>query len=122
MAADALNSEVIPFFDSHGIPLLRVLTDRGSEYCGNREHHEYALYLDVENIGHTRTKAKSPRHMRTVQQDVQGRLWRFAGRCIGACEFLRVSDQVLAITASSSHRLWRWLLIDYFVKTGDNTD
>jgi transposase InsO family protein len=50
----------VPFFDEQGIPLLRVLTDRGSEYCGNREHHEYALYLDVENIEHARTKAKSP--------------------------------------------------------------
>ena len=52
VAADALDSEAIPFFDSRGIPLLRVLTDRGSEYCGNREHHEYALYLDLENIEH----------------------------------------------------------------------
>jgi transposase InsO family protein len=59
-AADMLNDKVIPFFDSQGIPLLRVLTDRGSEYCGNREHHEYALYLDIENIEHTKTKAKSP--------------------------------------------------------------
>ena len=60
VAADILNDMVIPFFDSHGIPLLRVLTDRGSEYCGNREHHEYALYLDLENIDHTKTKAKHP--------------------------------------------------------------
>ena len=60
VAADALNSEAIPFFDSRGIPLLRVLTDRGSEYCGSKEHHEYALYLDLENIEHSRTKAKSP--------------------------------------------------------------
>ena len=37
-----------------------MLTDRGSEYCGNREHHEYALYLDLESIEHSRTKAKSP--------------------------------------------------------------
>ena len=37
-----------------------MLTDRGSEYCGNRESHEYALYLDLENVEHTRTKAKSP--------------------------------------------------------------
>ena len=51
---------VIPFFDSKEIPVLRVLTDRGSEYCGNREHHEYELYLDLENIDHTKTKAKSP--------------------------------------------------------------
>ena len=60
VAADVLNDKVIPFFEDHGIPLLRVLTDRGSEYCGNREHHEYQLYLAVENIDHSRTKAKSP--------------------------------------------------------------
>jgi transposase InsO family protein len=39
---------------------LRILTDRGSEYCGNREYHEYQLYLAVENIDHSKTKAKSP--------------------------------------------------------------
>ena len=60
LAADMLNDRVIPFFDSKEIPVLRVLTDRGSEYCGNREHHEYELYLDLEDIDHTKTKAKSP--------------------------------------------------------------
>ena len=60
VAADMLNDRVIPFFDSKEIPVLRVLTDRGSEYCGNRKHHEYELYLDLENIDHTKTKAKSP--------------------------------------------------------------
>ena len=59
-AADMLNDRVLPFFEEHGVPLLRILTDRGSEYCGNRETHEYALYLDLENIEHTRTKTKSP--------------------------------------------------------------
>lgn len=59
-AADALNDRVLPFFEEHGIPLLRILTDRGSEFCGNRETHEYVLYLDIENIEHTRTKVKSP--------------------------------------------------------------
>jgi len=59
-AADMLNDRVIPFFEEHGVPLLRILSDRGSEYCGNREVHEYALYLDLENIEHTRTKTKSP--------------------------------------------------------------
>lgn len=59
-AADTLNDRVLPFFEEHGVPLLRVLTDRGSEYCGNRESHEYELYLDLEGIEHTRTKAKSP--------------------------------------------------------------
>jgi len=59
-AADTLNDRVLPFYEEHGVPLLRILTDRGSEYCGNRESHEFALYLDLENIDHTRTKVKSP--------------------------------------------------------------
>ena len=55
-----VTENLIPFFDANEIPVLRVLTDRGSEYCGNREHHEYELYLDLENIDHSKTKAKSP--------------------------------------------------------------
>jgi hypothetical protein len=51
---------VLPFFDEHEVKLLRMLTDRGTEYCGNPEHHEYELYLAVEDIDHTRTKTKSP--------------------------------------------------------------
>jgi hypothetical protein len=39
-AADLLNDRVVPFFDSQEVRLLRVLTDRGSEYCGNPERHE----------------------------------------------------------------------------------
>lgn len=60
VAADMLNDRVVPFFEEHEIPLLRMLTDRGTEYCGNREHHEYQLYLAIENVDHTKTKAKSP--------------------------------------------------------------
>jgi transposase InsO family protein len=59
-AADMLNDRVLPFYEEQQIPLLRILTDRGTEYCGNRERHEYALYLDLEGIEHSRTKAKSP--------------------------------------------------------------
>jgi transposase InsO family protein len=59
-AADTLNDRVVPFFEAHGIPLSRVLTDRGTEYCGLPDRHEYELYLAVENIDHTRTKTKSP--------------------------------------------------------------
>ena len=59
-AADLLNDRVMPFYDEHGMPLQRVLTDRGTEYCGTHDRHEYELYLAVENIDHTRTKAKSP--------------------------------------------------------------
>ena len=60
VAADLLNDRVIPFFDEHQIPLCRILTGRGTEYCGAPERHEYELYLAVENIDHTRTKVKSP--------------------------------------------------------------
>ena len=56
--------------------MLRILTDRGTEHCGQREHHEYQLYLAVENIDHSRTRAKSPqtngiceRFHRTLQDE-----------------------------------------------------
>jgi transposase InsO family protein len=58
-AADLVNDRVVPFFDEHAIKLCRVLTDRGTEYCGGQSH-EYELYLAVENIDHSRTKTKSP--------------------------------------------------------------
>lgn len=60
VAADMLNDQVIPFFEEHDVPVLRMLTDRGTEYCGSREHHEYQLYLAVENIDHSKTRAKRP--------------------------------------------------------------
>jgi transposase InsO family protein len=59
-AAEILNDRVIPFFDEHGLAISRMLTDRGTEFCGSPEHHESQLYLAVENIDHTRTKARSP--------------------------------------------------------------
>jgi transposase InsO family protein len=59
-AADLLNDRVIPFFDEQDVPLCRVLTDRGTEYCGNPERHEYELYLAIEDIDHSRTKTKNP--------------------------------------------------------------
>ena len=51
---------MIPFYEENGIPLQRGLTDRGTEYCRTHDRHEYQLYLAVEDIDHTRTKAKSP--------------------------------------------------------------
>lgn len=60
VAADLLNDEVVPFYEEHGIKLMRVLTDRGTEFCGRKDHHEYELYLAVEDIDHTRTKTRPP--------------------------------------------------------------
>jgi transposase InsO family protein len=57
-AADLMNDRVVPF--EHEIAVSRVLTYRGTEFCGKQEAHEYELYLAIENIDHTRTKARSP--------------------------------------------------------------
>lgn len=59
-AADFLNDKVLPFFDSEGMSLLRVLTDRGTEYCGLLENHSYQLFLHLNDIAHTKTKARHP--------------------------------------------------------------
>jgi hypothetical protein len=83
VAADMLNDRVLPFFEEHEVRLLRVLTDRGTEYCGNREHHEYQLYLAIEDIDHTRTKTRHPqtngiceRFHRTMQDEFYSVVFR----------------------------------------------
>jgi len=76
VAAEMLNDRVLPFYAEQGVDLLRILTDRGTEYCGAREHHEFQLYLTIDDIDHTRTKARSPqtngiceRFHRTLQEE-----------------------------------------------------
>ena len=76
VAAEMLNDRVVPFFEEHQIPLLRILTDRGTEFCGAQETHEYQLYLALEDIDHSRTKVRHPqsngiceRFHKTVQQE-----------------------------------------------------
>ena len=59
-SADLLNDRVLPFYEEHNLPLLRILTDRGTEYCGKADRHDYQLYLAVNDIEHTKTKVKSP--------------------------------------------------------------
>ncbi|GFR25196.1 uncharacterized protein YlbG [Trichonephila clavata] len=82
-AADLLNDRVIPSFDEQKVSLLRILTDRGTEYCGRPENHAYQLYLGVENIDHSRTKARSPqtngiceRFHRTMQDECYNIIFR----------------------------------------------
>ena len=59
-SADLLNDRVLPFFEDQGVPVLRILTDRGTEYCGKPDVHDYQLFLALNDIDHTRTKAKHP--------------------------------------------------------------
>jgi transposase InsO family protein len=58
--ADLLNDRVLPFFESNHMDVLRILTDRGTEYCGKADSHDYELFLAINDIDHSRTKAKSP--------------------------------------------------------------
>lgn len=59
-AADALNDKVLPFFDEQAVDILRILTDRGTEFCGRLDKHPYQLYLQLHEVEHTRTKARHP--------------------------------------------------------------
>jgi len=59
-AADILNDKVLPYFEQYELPMLRILSDRGTEYCGRVDHHDYQLYLAINDIDHTKTKAMSP--------------------------------------------------------------
>lgn len=75
-SADMLNSTVIPWMEEQNVKALRVLTDRGTEYCGKIESHDYQLYLAIEDIDHTKTKVRSPqtngiceRFHRTMQNE-----------------------------------------------------
>ncbi len=59
-AADLLNDRVLPFYEEHDLPVLRILTDRGTEFCGRPDKHDYQLFLAINDIDHTKTKVKSP--------------------------------------------------------------
>ncbi len=59
-AADLLNDRVLPFYEAQELPVLRILTDRGTEYCGRADQHDYQLYLAVNDIEHTKTKTRHP--------------------------------------------------------------
>jgi hypothetical protein len=83
VAADMLNDRVIPFYEEYDIPLLRILTDRGTEFNGIRESHEYQLYLTLEDIDHSRTKARHPqtngiceRFHKTIQDEFYATTFR----------------------------------------------
>ena len=59
-AADLLNDKVLPFFEENKGRIVRMLTDRGTEFCGKEQSHDYELYLSVNDIEHTKTKARHP--------------------------------------------------------------
>ena len=66
-AADMLNDKVLPFYEQHDLPVLRILTDRGTEYCGRADRHDYQLFLAINEIEHTKTKVRSPKPMASAR-------------------------------------------------------
>jgi len=82
-AADFLNDKVLPFFDEHGIKVLRMLTDNGMEYCGRQETHSYELFLHLNDIEHTRIKVRHPQTNGAVErlnQTIQEEFYKVAFR------------------------------------------
>ena len=82
-AADFLNDKVLPFFDEQTSRVLRTLTDRGTEYCGRPEAHPYELFLHVNDIDHSRTKARHPQTngiTERLNQTIQEEFYKVAFR------------------------------------------
>ncbi|MFZ5843841.1 MAG: hypothetical protein ACOY3E_13195 [Pseudomonadota bacterium] len=51
---------MLPCFAELEVPALRILSDRGTEFRGNAEQHEDQLYLAINDVAYTKTKAASP--------------------------------------------------------------
>ena len=82
-AADVLNDRVLPMYEKHEVALLRILTDRGTEYCGREDSHDFQLYLALNDIEHTRTKANSPQTngiCERVNRTIQDEFYKIAFR------------------------------------------
>ena len=82
-AADFLNDKVLPYFDREQMRVVRVLTDRGTEYGWSNLEHPYQLFLHLNGIEHTRTKARHPQTNGAVErlnQIIQEEFYRVAFR------------------------------------------
>lgn len=83
IAADMLNDKVLPVFDEHGISVLRIITDRGKEYCGNSSTHAYQLFLEFNEIEHAKTKVRTEQtngHTEKLNQTIQNEFYQVAFR------------------------------------------
>lgn len=67
-AADFLNDKILPYFDMDHMKVLRMLTDRGTEYGWQNLEHPYQLFLHLSGIEHSRTKARHPQTNGAVER------------------------------------------------------
>ena len=67
-AVHLLNSDVLPTFEAHGIPVTTVLSDNGREFCGRPDRHPYELFLQLEGIEHRKTRVKRPQSNGIVER------------------------------------------------------
>jgi transposase InsO family protein len=82
-AVHTLNDAVLPFFDSHGVHVKTVLSGNGREYCARPDTHPYELFLQLEEIEHTRTRVgrtQSNGFVERFHRTVLGEHYRVMGR------------------------------------------
>lgn len=88
-SADLLNDRVIPFFDNHGIALLRMLTDRGTEFCGKPDSHDYELFLAINDTTIVRRRSRIRRVMEFARDSIRRSLMSFTPLLLGKRYILR---------------------------------
>jgi transposase InsO family protein len=90
-AVALLHNDVLPFYREREIPVLKILTDNGKEFCGT-ETHPYELYLALGDIRHKKTKVKSPRTNGFVERFHRTVLDEFFRQAFRTKLYLSVSD------------------------------
>ena len=82
-AVHVLNTDVLPYFESHGATIQTVLSDNGREFCGRADSHPYELFLQLEGIEHRTTKVRRPQSngfIERLHRTLLDEHFRIAGR------------------------------------------
>jgi hypothetical protein len=78
-ATDTLNDRVIPFFEQQEIPVLRVITDRGTEFCGTPDKHPMSFICSSMRLNIQRQRCEFLRPMAFVKDFIRRFLMSFTG-------------------------------------------